>query len=87
MFLSFDHEACGVLAPHPGIKLVPPALKGLLHFVKVRQIYLWKGKFQIVLWTWRFKLASVLTTGPPGKAWMTTANVFLFGCFYVCGYT
>ena len=49
MFWSFDHEACGVLAPRPGIKLVPHALKGLLHFGKVRQIYLWKGKFQIAL--------------------------------------
>ena len=49
MFWSFVHEACGVLAPRPGIKCIPPALKGLLPFGKVRQIYLWKGNFQIVV--------------------------------------
>ena len=29
MFLGFSgHEACGILAPWPGIETVPPALEG-----------------------------------------------------------
>ena len=28
MFWFFGHEACGILAPRPGIKPVPPALEG-----------------------------------------------------------
>ena len=28
MFWFFGHEACGMLAPQPGIKLAPPALEG-----------------------------------------------------------
>ena len=28
MFCFFDREACGILAPRPGIKPAPPALEG-----------------------------------------------------------
>ena len=28
MFCSFGPEACGILAPQPGIKPAPPALEG-----------------------------------------------------------
>ena len=28
MSLFFGHEACGILAPRPGIELAPPALEG-----------------------------------------------------------
>ena len=28
MFCFFGHEACGILAPQPGIEPVPPALEG-----------------------------------------------------------
>ena len=28
MFWFLDHEACGILAPQPGLELVPPALEG-----------------------------------------------------------
>ena len=28
MFWFFGHEACGILAPGPGIELAPPALEG-----------------------------------------------------------
>ena len=28
MFWCFGHEACGMLAPRPGIKLTPLALEG-----------------------------------------------------------
>ena len=46
MFWFFGHEACGILAPRPGIEPAPPALEGevlttgplekshqLLHFI------------------------------------------------------
>ena len=29
MFWVFGHEACEILAPHPGIKLAPSALEGM----------------------------------------------------------
>ena len=28
MFWFFGHEACGILAPRPGIESIPPALEG-----------------------------------------------------------
>ena len=28
MFWCFGHEACGILAPQPGIEPTPPALEG-----------------------------------------------------------
>ena len=48
MFWFLGHEACGILAPRPGIKPTPPALEGSLNHGTTREVLNLINIYQVV---------------------------------------